>query len=152
MVRGTWERRRNNSTNGGEEKLLVVQRKMTTQFRFVNIVPFPGRSETDDCARKWARDRRNAENERDSDFGPEDYFDATLRGGYRGEEDEDEFAETMLLVALCLAVAVLIYIRTRLVERARREQEGQPGQQPPQNLGMFPPPDHPARQDWQIWR
>ncbi|KIJ15498.1 hypothetical protein PAXINDRAFT_114636 [Paxillus involutus ATCC 200175] len=101
---------------------------------------------------QWARDRRNAENERDSDFGPEDYFDGALRGGHRGEEEVDDFAETILLVALCLAVGVLIYVRTRMVERVRREREEQrPGQQRP-NLGMFPPPEDPARQDWMIWR
>ncbi|KAF9228392.1 HCP-like protein [Gyrodon lividus] len=107
--------------------------------------------EEDEDPVQWARDRRNAENERDSDFGPEDYFDGALRGGHRGEEEVDEFAETMLLVALCLAVAVLLYIRTRLVERARQGREQQPEQQR-QNLGMFPPPEDPARQDWMIWR
>lgn len=101
---------------------------------------------------QWARDRRNAENEREGDFGPEDYFDAALRGGHRGDEGADEFVETMLLVGLCIAVAILIYIRTRIVERARREQEErQPGEQR-QNHGVFPPPGDPARQDWLIWR
>lgn len=58
----------------------------------------------------------------------------------------------MLLVGLCVVVAILIYIRTRIVERARREQEQQqPGEQR-QNLGVFPPPGDPARQDWLIWR
>ena len=60
----------------------------------------------------------------------------------------DEFAETMLLVALCAAVAVLIYVRTRIVERARRrEQEQQQGQR---DLGVFPPADDPAHQEWNI--
>ncbi|KIJ65896.1 hypothetical protein HYDPIDRAFT_27117 [Hydnomerulius pinastri MD-312] len=94
------------------------------------------RVEEEDDPVQWARDRRNAENERDSDFGPEDYFDAALRGGHRGDE-EDEFAETMLLVALCLAVGVLIYIRTRLVHRARRNHDEQQPEQPRQNLVMF---------------
>lgn len=104
---------------------------------------------------QWARDRRNAENERDGDFGPEDYFDAALRGGHRGEEGADEFVETMLLVGLCVAVAVLIYVRTRIMERVRREEqeaERPPGEQQRQNLGVFPPADDPARQDWLIWR
>lgn len=101
---------------------------------------------------QFARERRNAENERDSDFGPEDYFDAALRGGHRGEEDGDEFLETMVLMALCLAVAILIYIRTRLVERARREQEErEPGRHRP-DIGLFPAPGDPARQDWQVLR
>ncbi|KAF8550928.1 HCP-like protein [Imleria badia] len=110
------------------------------------------RREAEEDPVQWARDRRLAENERDGDFGPEDYFDAALRGGHRGEEVADEFAETMLLVGLCVAVAILIYIRTRIVERARREQdERQPGEQR-QNLGVFPPPGDLARQDWLIWR
>lgn len=101
---------------------------------------------------QWARERRNAENERDGDFGPEDYFDAALRGGHRGEEGLDEFLEMMLLVGLCLVVAVLIYIRTRLVERIRREREERDPGQPRPDPGLFPPPDDPARQDWQIVR
>ncbi|KAN0081237.1 hypothetical protein V8E55_008861 [Tylopilus felleus] len=110
------------------------------------------RREDEEDLVQWARDRRNAENERDSDFGPEDYFDAALRGGHRGEEVADEFTETMLLVGLCVAVAILIYIRTRIVERARRaREERQPGEDR-QNLGVFPPPGDPARQDWMIWR
>ncbi|EGO00684.1 hypothetical protein SERLA73DRAFT_105051 [Serpula lacrymans var. lacrymans S7.3] len=106
---------------------------------------------------QWARDRRNSENERDGDFGPEDYFDGALRGGHRGEEDVDDFAETMLLVALCLAVSILLYVRTRFVERVRREerQQGEEGNgqqpaQPPPDLGAFPGPDDPARNEWNI--
>ncbi|KAL4079286.1 hypothetical protein J3A83DRAFT_4208580 [Scleroderma citrinum] len=110
------------------------------------------RREEEDDPVQWARDRRNAENERDGDFGPEDYFDAALRGGHRGEENVDEFVEMVLLVGLCLVVAVLIYIRTRLVERARREQEERNPGGPQPDLGLFPPPDDPARQDWQIVR
>ncbi|KAH0829180.1 hypothetical protein J3R83DRAFT_2728 [Lanmaoa asiatica] len=110
------------------------------------------RREEEEDPVQWARDRKNAENERDGDLGPEDYFDAALRGGHRGEEAADEFAETMLLVGLCVAVAILIYIRTRIVERARREQERQqPGEQR-QNHGVFPLLGDPARQDWLIWR
>lgn len=110
------------------------------------------RREEEDDPVQWARERRNAENERDSDFGPEDYFDAALRGGRRGEENLDEFLEMTLLVGLCLVVAVLIYIRTRFVERIRREQEERNLGQPRPDLGLFPPPDDPARQDWQIVR
>ena len=70
------------------------------------------------------------------DPGPEDFFDAALRGGrhrdrandydnQNGEdgEVEDELAETLLLVVLCLAVSVLLYIRNQWVERRRRENE-----------------------------
>jgi len=49
-----------------------------------------------------------------------------MRGGNRGNEQVDEFSETMILVALCLMVSVLLYVRTRLVERIRREQEAAP--------------------------
>ncbi|KAF7966274.1 hypothetical protein HWV62_39391 [Athelia sp. TMB] len=99
---------------------------------------------------EWARERRNAEQERDSDLGPEDYFEGALRGGHRGEyEGHDEFGETMLLVALCLAVSVLLYVRTRLVERVRRETEGNgannnnngDGQQQPAAAAFPPGPD-----------
>ena len=75
----------------------------------------------------------------------------------------DEFAETMLLVVLCLMVSVLLYVRGRWVDRIRREEEerrrqgggGQPGQQQQQAQGangVFPPPGDPARDDWAILR
>ncbi|KAI0365575.1 HCP-like protein [Pilatotrama ljubarskyi] len=119
---------------------------------------------------QWARERRQAEaaeRDRDADFGPEDYFDAAMRGNrYREEEDVDEFAETMLLVVLCLLVSVLLYVRGRWVERLRQEEEqrrqangnaqGQQGQQPqPEpaaDLGVFPPPGDPAQDEWAILR
>ncbi|KAI0783062.1 HCP-like protein [Abortiporus biennis] len=112
---------------------------------------------------QWARDRRNAENDRDGDFGPEDYFDAATRGAHRGEEEVDEFAETMLLVVLCITVSTLLFIRGRWVERMRREeqqqqqQQQQQGQQangnpPPPAGGLYPPPGDPARDDWNVLR
>lgn len=97
---------------------------------------------------QWARERRNAENERDGDFGPEDYFEAALRGGHRREEEVDELTETMLLVALCALVALLIYVRTRIVRRARGQEQEQ--QQVQGDLGVFPLPGDPARQEWNI--
>ncbi|KAI0629048.1 HCP-like protein [Trametes polyzona] len=116
---------------------------------------------------QWARERRQAEADRDGDFGPEDYFDAALRGNrYRdrdedgaGAEDVDEFAETMLLVVLCLLVSVLLYVRGRWVERLRQEEEqrrqanGQPPQRAPQpERGVFPPPGDPAQDEWAVLR
>ncbi|CAL1711319.1 unnamed protein product [Somion occarium] len=105
---------------------------------------------------QWARDRRHAENDRDSDFGPEDYFEGAMRGGHRGEEEVDEFAETMLLVILCIAVSTLLFIRGRWVERMRREQEEQQRQQQPGGQpaagGLYPPPGDPARNNWGILR
>ncbi|KAJ3575054.1 hypothetical protein NP233_g1348 [Leucocoprinus birnbaumii] len=122
----------------------------------------PEREEDDPV--QWARDRRHAEQERDSYFGPEDYFDGALRNGRveEGGDDVDDFFETMMLVALCLLVSVLLYIRTRIVERMRREQRqqqqqdqpanGNHGQAPAQERGLFPPPGDPARNDWAILR
>ncbi|KAH9941922.1 HCP-like protein [Amylocystis lapponica] len=115
---------------------------------------------------QWARERRNAESERDNDYGPEDYFDAALRGRPHGEdEDVDEFTETMLLVVLCLVVSALLFVRGRWMERMRRdEQQRQQEQQqaaggpvqpppPPPPAGVaFPPPGDPAAADWVILR
>ncbi|KAF8653295.1 hypothetical protein AX16_003996 [Volvariella volvacea WC 439] len=118
-----------------------------------------GSSEHDDDPVQWARNRRNAEHDRDSDFGPEDYFEGALRGGHRGEEDVDEFQETMLLVLICALISVLLYVRTRIVDRMRRDnqREAQQGQQQQQQQqergnGLFPPPGDPARDDWAIMR
>lgn len=79
-----------------------------------------------------------------------------MRGGNRGDEEIDEFGETMILVALCLMVSVLLYVRTRLVERIRREQGtpgenggGQQQQNQPQPQG-FPPAGDPARDEWRM--
>ena len=108
----------------------------------------------------YARDRRNAENDRDNEFGPDDYFDAATRGGHRGEEEVNDLAETMLLVILCITVSTLLYIRGRWVERMRRDDQ-QPQQQqgggavaqPPQPAGgLYPPPRDPAREDWNVLR
>ncbi|TCD60621.1 ERAD-associated protein [Steccherinum ochraceum] len=110
---------------------------------------------------QWARDRRAAENERDGDFGPEDYFDGATRGGHRGDEDVDEFLETMLLVLLCIMVSTLLFIRGRWVERLRRaddqqqgDQQAQNGQPPAQPAGgLYPPPGaQAARNNWNILR
>jgi len=110
--------------------------------------------EDDEDPISWARGRRSAEQDRDNDLGPEDYFDAALRGGRRGEEDVDEFSETMLLVVLCLTVSLLIWVRTRIVRRMRRDQQNQQRQQEqrrPEN-GVFPPLGDPARDEWAVLR
>jgi SEL1 protein len=104
---------------------------------------------------QWARHRRNAELDRESDLGPEDMFDAALRGGNREEEDGDEFVETMILVALCLIVSLLLYIRGRWVERLRREEQQQRRQleqHEERENGLAPPPAEPARDDWAVPR
>ncbi|KAI0002186.1 HCP-like protein [Russula compacta] len=104
---------------------------------------------------QWARDRRNAELDRDSEFGPEDMFDAALRGGHRGNDEGDEFVETMMLVVLCLIVSLLLYIRGRWIERLRREEQQQRQQleqREERDNGLFPPPGDPARDDWAVAR
>jgi SEL1 protein len=87
---------------------------------------------------QWARDRRNAEREREEgagDFGPEDYFDAAMRGGAHhrrgrgageGAAEGDEIGETLLLVLLCVSISILLYVRRRLVDRMRRDHEEAP--------------------------
>jgi SEL1 protein len=78
-------------------------------------------------------------------------FDAALRGGRRGEDDQDEFVETMILVVLCLIVSLLLYIRGRWVERLRREEQQQTRQleqREERANGLFPPAGEPARNDW----
>jgi SEL1 protein len=60
----------------------------------------------------------------------------------------------MLLVLLCLVISVLLYIRTRIVDRLRRDQ-GRPQEQAEQRQGdggVFPPPGDPARNEWAILR
>ncbi|CDO76107.1 hypothetical protein BN946_scf184898.g1 [Trametes cinnabarina] len=113
---------------------------------------------------QWACKRRQAEADRDGDFGPEDYFDAAMRGQrYCKEDDVDEFAETMLLIVLCLMVSALLYVRGRWVEQLRREEEqrrqangqlpqGQQQQQPQAQGGVFLPPGDPAQDKWAILR
>lgn len=66
----------------------------------------------------------------------------------------DDLKETILLVLLCFVISVLLYVRTRIVDRMRRDQqEGQPQEgQPPGNQGVFPPPGDPARNEWAILR
>lgn len=107
----------------------------------------------DDDPIQWARDRRNAEQERDSDLGPEDYFEGALRGGNREDVNyDDDLQETILLLFLCLLVSVLLYIRTRMTDRMRRNQNDGQDEQRRQDLGVFPPPGDPARNDWAILR
>jgi SEL1 protein len=116
-----------------------------------------GRRADEEDPIQWARDRRDAERERESDFGPDDFYDGP--GRLREDAQVDELGETILLVALCLVISGLLYIRTRMVERMRRDQREQGGDQaqgvPPNGgnpNGVFPPPGDPARDDWAILR
>lgn len=82
-------------------------------------------------------------------------FEAALRGGHRGDDEADEFVETMMLVVLCLIVSLLLYIRGRWVERLRREERQQRQLQEvheERDEGVFPPPGDPARDDWAVPR
>lgn len=45
-----------------------------------------------------------------------------MRGQRYREENVDEFAETMLLVVLCLMATMLPYVRGRWMDRIRREE------------------------------
>lgn len=73
------------------------------------------------------------------DFGPEDYFDGALRGN-REREDDDELAETMLLMSLVLMIAGLFYLRNRWVERLRQDEEERRRGQQERAPGEAPPP------------
>ncbi|KAG7091020.1 hypothetical protein E1B28_010081 [Marasmius oreades] len=135
--------------------------KARDEFHKRNNGQTAGREEEDPI--EWAKAHKDAERERDSDFGPEDYFEAALRGGNREEVDFDEFSETMLLVLLVLTVSILIWFRTRMVRRMRHDQQQQrqndqqrpphvPGpNDPPPGNGLFPPGD-PGRADWAVLR
>lgn len=130
---------------------------------------------------QWARERRQAEADRERDrdeIGPDDYFEGALRAARRhghthgdprpgaddGVEGDDEFTETMILVLLCMAVSVLIWLRGRWVEQRRREEEQRRAAAavpdvPPLNLGprvqpdgLFPPRGDPARDEWAVMR
>ena len=79
-------------------------------------------------------------------------FEAALRGGYRGDDEADEFVETMMLVVLCLIVSLLLYIRGRWVERLRREERQLRQHEEERDDGLFPPPGDPARDDWAVPR
>jgi len=96
----------------------------------------------EDDAVKWARDRKNRENDRDRDvdFGPEDYFDGALRGNRERGEEDDELAETMLLMSLVVMIAGLFYLRNRWVERLRRDEEERRRRQQERVQGRMPPP------------
>jgi SEL1 protein len=72
----------------------------------------------------------------EDDLGPEDYFDDTTRGRRRDVDEEDEFMETVLLVILVLAVTVLLYVRTRIIDRLRRGAAGEDEQRQQEREGV----------------
>lgn len=135
--------------------------KAREQFNKRKQGQFRDRRDDEDDLVEWARRRREADERQDSDYDPEDYFDAAVRGGNRERQNgDDDFTETAILIGLVLLVTALIFLRARIVERIRREEreQAQPnGAPPPQpgqvpDAGLFPPPGDPARQDWAILR
>lgn len=74
------------------------------------------------------------------DFGPEDYFDGALRGNRERGDEDDELAETMLLVSLAVMIVGLFYLRNRWVERLRRDEEERRRRRQDQVQGGTPPP------------
>lgn len=89
------------------------------------------------------------------DFGPEDYFDGALRGNRERGDDDDEFAETMLLMSLVLMIAGLFYLRNRWVERLRQDEEERRRGQQERAHGEVPPPPGPpglAVDGWAVLR
>ena len=79
-----------------------------------------------------------------------------MRRERRGDAEEDDFAETMLLAVLCVVISLLIYLRSRWSEQRRRQAEERRGREAPGNgqgnNGLFPPPGDPARDEWAILR
>lgn len=156
MAHGTLARQRKNSDVGVAKRWPPgIEERKKIRYRFVATLRYLGLSLILDL--QWARERREAEREREGDFGPDDYLEGTLRGANREDGEIDEFGETVVLVLLCLVISILLYIRTRIVERMRRDQreQGQAGDQqgrPNVNGGVFPPPGDPARADWAILR
>jgi SEL1 protein len=66
----------------------------------------------------------------------------------------------MILVGLVVLVSGLVYLRARIAERIRREEQArngnpahpQPGQAPQLNRGLFPPEGDPERPNWVVLR
>ncbi|KAG9090808.1 hypothetical protein FRC07_012014 [Ceratobasidium sp. 392] len=84
---------------------------------------------------KWGRQRGQElerEREGDMDYLPEDFFDGmTARQPPRGDGDDedDEFLETVFLVVLCAVISGLVYLRGRWVAQRAEEQREREGQQ-----------------------
>jgi hypothetical protein len=158
---GTWARHGKSSTDVCVT-LRCLLAMMRTPYRYIvhhlSVLLLRPQTNEPKNNRQWARDRRNAELDRDSDLGPEDMFDAALRGGHRGGNDGgDEFVETMILVVLCLIVSLLLYIRGRWVERLRREEQQQRQQmeleqREERDEVLLRPPGDLARDNWAVPR
>jgi len=107
---------------------------------------------------QWARERRNAEQERDSDYGPEDYFEGALRNG-RGAEKKNTMLADVIFIGVVLVGTVLFYIRflrpgAVMFRDFGGEQDYNDDDEPAiaQNRGLYPPPGDPARDEWAVLR
>ncbi|CAE6466148.1 unnamed protein product [Rhizoctonia solani] len=80
---------------------------------------------------KWGRQRgqelERERGEQDMDYLPEDFFDGMTarRQNQDGEDDDDDFLETIFLVLLCALISGLVYLRGRYVQRQQREEQEQ---------------------------
>jgi SEL1 protein len=87
----------------------------------------PQQTRDDDDPIQYVRNHRNAEAEREGEFGPEDDFEGSVRGSRRkasrdeDELDEEEFEETVLILILCFVVAGLLWVRQRLLRTGRND-------------------------------
>jgi len=129
-----------------------------------------GALESDDPV-QWAKDQKDAEIERAraeedayerGDFFSGDFLATGNPRRYDGEGDrEDEFWETLFLVAICMAISALIFVRGRYVARAEMERrrhtergtatprpQATQGNRPPGGTTLEPDPQgQPPRED-----
>lgn len=110
-----------------------------------------------------------AQQQQGHDQGRHQYADTNVYGADEWDEFDDSLVESLIIIALAGALALLVYARQarqRGVEQDRREQQQQ---QPPQDLGdgqnqnpgqgqgqngamggMFPPPGDPEFNNWVV--
>ena len=137
---GIWAVRGTNSTVEGSAQ--TPETTMTTLSKYVLSMLTWIDSQLTDL--QWAYERRREERDRDTDYGPEDYFDGALRPNREEYAEEDEVFETAVLIGLCIVVSLLLYVRGRMVERMRRdERERREGERREGD---------PAREEWAVPR
>lgn len=74
----------------------------------------------------------------DEEYYADDIFDGTMGNGEAGNED-DSAMESLLIIAITLALGFLLYYRQRIqqahqeAEEARRREQGLPPRQQPEN-------------------
>jgi len=102
---------------------------------------------------QWARERRNAEQERDSNYGPEDYFEGASRNG----RIKKYILIDVILLGVVISFSVFFYkrfLRPGAVFREFEDEQDYNDDEPvmAQNRGLYPPPGDPARDEWAILR